>query len=140
MAEGFVHGPEEGQPVWLGGDLFVVKATGADTGGAYSVTEMTVAPKATGPHPHQHSDAEEAFFVMEGEIYLHLGDTTIAAPKGTFAVVNRGTTHTYSNPSDKPARVLVLLSPPGFEQNFAQMGELAPRRELPARNGNETSR
>lgn len=131
MGRDSVRVPQEGPPTSLVGDLFVVRATAEDTGGAYSVTEMTVAPGGTGPHPHHHTAEEEALYVLEGELRLELEDGAIAAPAGTFAVVPRGTTHTYSNPTDRPARVLVLISPPGFEQNFAKMGKPAPRRELP---------
>ena len=47
----------------------------------------------------------------------------IPAKQGDFVVVPRGAQHTYTNPGDTPAEVLVLISPPGFEQHFIEMGE-----------------
>lgn len=128
-----VRRPGDGEASWRAGDLFVVRATGDDTGGAYSLTEMTVAPRASGPHVHHHPDIEEAFYVVEGEIRLQVDGEEVAAPAGTFAVVPRGARPAYTNPRDEPARVLVIISPPGFEACFRDMGKPAPRRELPPR-------
>lgn len=117
------HGPEDNEPIRFIGDLFAIKATSTHTGGAYSLTEMTLSPHAPGPPTHHHADCEEAFYVMSGELSFEVDEVVVPAQSGTFIVVPRGAQHTYWNPSDEPARVLVLISPPGFERYFAEMGE-----------------
>lgn len=129
--EAFVVTGEQGEAIWLRDELYVIKARRAATGGAYSLTEVTVGPHAEGPLPHRHRNETEAFYVLDGNLQLQLDGESVLATPGTFAHVPKGATHTYSNPSDAPARFLVLLVPGGFEGFFAEMGEAALRRELP---------
>ena len=123
MSPVYRHGREDEQPLSFIGDVFTVKARSADTGGAYSLTDMTVSPHAAGPPAHHHPDCEEAFYVVSGELAFRIDDAETSAPAGTFLVVPRGAQHCYTNPNDQPAQVLVLISPPGFEQHFLDMGE-----------------
>lgn len=117
------HGPEENEPHGFVGDLFTIKARSAHTSGAYSLTEMTVSPRAAGPPAHHHADCEEAFYVISGELEFEVDGAKVPAPSGTFVVVPRGAQHTYTNPAEQPAQVLVLISPPGFEQHFIDMSD-----------------
>ena len=125
MSKVYRHGREDERPVKFIGDLFTIKARSSHTGGAYSLTETSVSPRAAGPPVHHHTDCEEAFYIVSGELEFRVDDVETRAPSGTFLVVPRGAQHTYCNPNDEPARVLVLISPPGFEQNFIEMGETA---------------
>lgn len=43
--------PGEGKALWFLGDLYVNKLTGDETGGAFAVTEMTIAPAPRGGAP-----------------------------------------------------------------------------------------
>jgi mannose-6-phosphate isomerase-like protein (cupin superfamily) len=126
-----VIGLDEGEALWLLGDLYEIRARNDDTGGAYSVTECTIAPHAPGPPPHRHGNESEGFYVIEGTIEALVGDRRVRAEAGSFAFVPPGTTHTYSNPTDQPARILVILSPGGFEGFWSEFGEQSARRELP---------
>ncbi|MGI9430670.1 MAG: cupin domain-containing protein, partial [Myxococcota bacterium] len=72
-----------------------------------------------------HTDCEEAFYVATGELRFEVDEVVISAPAGTFVVVHRGARHSYTNPADEPAQVLVLISPPGFEQHFIDMAAAA---------------
>jgi mannose-6-phosphate isomerase-like protein (cupin superfamily) len=117
------HGPEDDQPIAFIGDLFTIKARSSDTNGAYSVTDMRVSPRANGPPLHHHEDCEESFYVVSGKLLFQIDGVEIPAPAGTFVVVPRGAEHSYTNPWNKPSRVVVLISPPGFERQFVEMGE-----------------
>jgi mannose-6-phosphate isomerase-like protein (cupin superfamily) len=119
----YCHGREDEEPLRFIGDLFTIKARSSHTSGAYSLMEMIVSPHAAGPPVHHHTDCEEAFYVISGELSFRVDDAEVDARAGTFIVVRRGARHTYTNPGDEPARVLVLISPPGFEQHFIDMGE-----------------
>ena len=63
----------EGRAAWVVGDLYTVKASGADTGGAFALIEVLVPPQS-GPPPHVHSREDEAFYVLEGEFEVHVDD------------------------------------------------------------------
>src|SRR4028118_591897 len=82
--------PDGGDSVWLVGDRITVKLTSEDTGGAYCVAEE-VSPPQGGPPPHIHSQEDETFYVLEGEVEFLLGEDTIVAGGGSCAHAPRGT-------------------------------------------------
>jgi mannose-6-phosphate isomerase-like protein (cupin superfamily) len=59
--------PDGGRSVWLLGMLVTFKAVGEETGGEYSLYELTVPPQL-GALPHIHHAENEAFYVLEGEV------------------------------------------------------------------------
>jgi hypothetical protein len=81
-------GPDEGQVLTnpLGGRM-VLKALDRDTGGAYSLHENVLPPNSPGPRPHIHHQHEEAFYVLEGELTMRMGEQTVTAPAGSFVVI-----------------------------------------------------
>ena len=123
--------PGEGRAVVLLGGHYTYKATAEQTGGAYGLVESTVPAGSSGPPPHVHLGEEEAFYVLDGEVTVLLGEREVAAPTGSFALVPRGMVHTFSNRTDREARLLTIISPAGFEQAFAEMAEVAPSAEEP---------
>ena len=77
-------------------------------------------PKSAPPlHIHQHTD--EVYFILEGGAQVVIGAETITAGTGAFVFVPRGTPHTFANPNDTPARMLLVLTPAGFEQYFVEL-------------------
>ena len=50
----------EGKKLWVVDELMTFKASGEDTGGAYSLTDSVV-PPGGGPPPHIHHREDEAF-------------------------------------------------------------------------------
>lgn len=131
VAELIVLGPGEGKTVSLLGGRYTYKAVGRDTGGHYGLVELTAPAGSLGPPPHIHESEEEALYVVEGELKVQIGERTLQASAGTFALVPRGTVHTFSNPAQRPARVLAIVSPAGFEKAFEEMAEVAPRADEP---------
>ena len=123
--------PGEGRAVSLLGGRYTYKATGEQTGGGYGLVESTVPAGSSGPPPHVHLGEEEAFYVLDGEVAVLLGERELVATAGSFALVPRGTVHTFSNRTDREARLLTIISPAGFEQAFAEMAEVAPSAEEP---------
>ena len=123
--------PGEGRTVSVLGDRYTYKAVGDQTGGAYGLVATTVPAASSGPPPHVHHGEEEAFYVLEGELTILIGDRTLSASAGSFAFVPRGTVHTFSNRGARDARFLVIISPAGFERAFEEMAEAAPSAEQP---------
>lgn len=115
-------GPGEGDAFSVVGDIYRVLASSRQTGGAYTLVENRVSPN-NGPPPHIHSREDESFFVLEGELEFQVGDEKITARPGTFIQGPRGIAHSFRNNTQLPARVLVFITPAGFEnfmKEFAQ--------------------
>jgi quercetin dioxygenase-like cupin family protein len=88
-----------------------------------SVFDWTIpAGFATGLHAHRVQ--EETFFVLEGECEWWIGAKAIRATPGTFLFIPPGTPHNITNVGDKPARVLMTVSPPGHEGYFVELAKL----------------
>ncbi len=92
-------------------------ANGAETGGAYSLTEQTLPPDF-GPFLHVHHAADEANFVLEGEVTFQIEDDIQVGAPGTFVLIPRGTRHTHGNRSQSAVRLLVLYSPPAMDEEY----------------------
>ena len=122
--------PGAGESVWLVGDLIEVKLTSEDTGGAYSMVEVTSPPQG-GPPPHIHHDVDETLYVAEGEVEVLLGGGTTRASAGSLAYVPKGMLHTFKNIGTSPSRVLFIYSPGGFERFFLEAGEHASEGSSP---------
>ena len=119
----------EGEAIWMLNSLVTVKATADETAGAYSLCEQVVTPDGN-PPPHVHREADEAFYVLDGEVEVEVGGDVAVARRGTFALAPRGVPHTYRVRS-ATARLLVLGSPGGLDRFFAAVGEPAQARTLP---------
>lgn len=114
-----VLGAGEGKTIPVLGESYTYKASKEETRGAYALIEHTVGDD--GPPPHIHAAEEEAFYVLEGEINVLIGERTLTATAGAFVLVPRGTVHTLSKAGTASARVLVIISPAGFEKFFEEI-------------------
>jgi mannose-6-phosphate isomerase-like protein (cupin superfamily) len=110
------------------GDLVTVKIHGRDTGGVYSQIETVCGPKF-GPPPHIHHREDETFFVIEGEFEFVCAGERITGGAGTIARLPRGVAHRFANIGDTPGRVLVTITPAGFEDFFVEVGALSPEQQ-----------
>lgn len=111
-------GEKRGKSFELGGMGVFFKIYGDETGGTLAVWEHPVGPGALVP-PHTHSDTDEYSYVIEGEIGARIGDRIITAQVGTYVFKPRGFMHTFWNATDKPARIMEIVSPARFEK-FAE--------------------
>jgi len=116
--------PDAGRSISMMEGTVTFKTESEETGGAWSLLELTVPPKFSGPPPHLHKVTQEAFYVLEGTLTLQVGDQTVKAPPGAYVFIPTGITHTYSNDEDKPARYLGFVSPGGFEKYFDELAVL----------------
>jgi len=78
------------------------------------VVEHPIDPHRLVP-PHTHSDTDEYSYVLEGEIGARIGDRIVTARVGTYVLKPRKVMHTFWNATDRPARILEILSPAKFE-------------------------
>jgi quercetin dioxygenase-like cupin family protein len=120
-----IRTPAEGRTIAVVGDVYRFLATAEDTNGKYALWEAMV-PPGGGPPPHVHSREEEGFYILEGEIALHIGEQRIVATAGMFANMPVGTPHSFKNESAKPAKMLISVAPAGLEKMFFEVGVPLP--------------
>ncbi len=100
--------------------------SGEDTDGRYSVTEFAAAPPPAPAAPmHIHNKEEEAMYVLEGNFRFFVDEETVPAPAGSFILVRKGTLHTVANLGPGVGRLLIVLTPPGFERYWEEMANLS---------------
>ena len=115
--------------VWYSGQLMTFLATAEDTQGKFALIEA-VARRGNDPPPHIHNREEEAFYVLEGEMTFSVGGQTIKATPGTMVCLPREVAHSFVIDSEQ-VRMLILLTPAGFEGWFKEFGVPAPAMTLP---------
>ena len=133
-AVGHLLGPDQGELVHLLalGVRFMVD--GERTGGAFSLVEHPLPPRALGAPLHTHHNEDEYSFVFEGRFGVQLGPDTLEVGPGDLLFKPRGVAHAFWNASEEPARLLELISPAGFENYFRELAPLlaAPERDQAA--------
>jgi quercetin dioxygenase-like cupin family protein len=106
------------------GDIGVhFKLWGEDTGGAFSIVEHPF-PVGALVSPHLHTREDEYSIVTEGEIGFRSGDREVVLGPGGYIAKPRGELHAMWNAGDRPARMIEIISPAGFEHFFREVAEL----------------
>jgi mannose-6-phosphate isomerase-like protein (cupin superfamily) len=117
----FVLRPGEGRSIDLGNFAMSLKAVDADTGGAFTLLEAAEPPNF-GPPLHIHTNAAEAFYVLEGEYRIFIDDDVYACLAGSFIFIPAGTRHGF-RVGDAPSRKLNLYTPAAMVGYFDQLSE-----------------
>jgi quercetin dioxygenase-like cupin family protein len=114
------HVPAGTGPAYCGpGDRITFLITGAETGGAFFVAEVTVAPGG-GPPPHIHSREDESFYLQQGTLALQVGGKDLNASAGDFVHMPHGVVHSFKNVGNETAKLLMVATPAGLENYFAE--------------------
>ncbi|MGH4031606.1 cupin domain-containing protein [Actinomycetota bacterium Odt1-20B] len=91
---------------------FSVKARTTDTEGRFSLLEVVVAQ----PIPqHVHHQADEAIYVLDGELTVEFDGTAHTAAAGQFVLLPHGVPHALRPGSTRPPKVLQISAPGGWE-------------------------
>jgi quercetin dioxygenase-like cupin family protein len=115
--------------VWYNGSLMTFLATGEDTQGQFALIEA-VSRKGNAPPRHIHRREDETFYVLEGEMTVSVGESTIKATPGTMVFLPRGVAHSFAIESEQ-LRVLILATPAGLEGWFKELSVPAQAMTLP---------
>jgi quercetin dioxygenase-like cupin family protein len=102
-------------------DALRVLLAAGDSDNALGVVELEMAVGSAGPPLHVHPTHGEGFFVLSGELTIQLGEEVVLARPGTWAFAPRHTPHTLANLGSRPARLLCVFAPGGFERRFERM-------------------
>jgi hypothetical protein len=106
----------QGRVLWLLGDLYTFKTTGH----GLSVVELKAFPQ-NGPPPHIHGREDESFWVLDGQFSVLLGTERLTVGPDAFVHVPRAT----------PGRMIVMLTPGGFEKFWEELGVPAVQTTTP---------
>ena len=115
-----VLAPGEGRAYPMGRIQAVFKADGAESAGAFSISEWWLAPHTAGPGAHAHPE-DDNFYVIEGTMSFLVGDRWSDAGRGSFVLVPTGVTHDFENRSDARAGVLNISTPGNFETHMPEI-------------------
>jgi quercetin dioxygenase-like cupin family protein len=128
--DGFVVAADEGQAFWFLNTLTISKVGAADTAGRLSIVDHRV-PPGFAPPSHVHQASDEVFLVLDGEVEGFCGDRSWQAGPGSLVFLPCGIPHGFQVSHAGPGRLLVIVSPGGFDQFVAAAGEPAADLRLP---------
>ena len=126
--QAYVLGPGEGRYIDLGDFGVTVKASAADTGGAVSVIENEE-PPGFGPPIHVHHDCAEAFYVLDGEYVMYVGDREVVCPAGSFIYIPQGVPHGF-RVGEATSRKLNFYFPAAMIGYFDDLASVLEREDV----------
>jgi quercetin dioxygenase-like cupin family protein len=109
--------------IWLG-ELTFIHSSGKDTGGQYSLVELYATKEGEAPW-HIHHNEDEGFFILEGELTFYVGEQVFKGKAGDYIFAPKDVPHRYSVDSPGHVRMLMMFSPPGFEDFIRETSEVA---------------
>ena len=127
---GFAIAADEGQAFWFLNTLTINKVGVADTEGRLSVVDHRV-PPGFAPPPHIHQASDETLLVLDGEFEGFCGDRAWQAGPGSLVFLPCSIPHGFQVSQNGPGRLIVIVSPGGFDQFVAAAGEAAAGLRLP---------
>jgi quercetin dioxygenase-like cupin family protein len=89
--------------------------SGPDTGGAYCLLEVSLAPGLGVPR-HTHTREDEAYFVVAGELEVAVGENIFVLRPGDSLLAPRNIAHELRNSGNTTNHYLLVFSPSGFEE------------------------
>jgi quercetin dioxygenase-like cupin family protein len=114
---------------WSMGIVTTHLAESDDTNGAFFLVESTLVP-GTEPPPHVHSQEDELFYVLEGELDVYVGRDVFKVEAGECIFLPRFQPHAFVIRSAR-LRMLILFTPGGVEGAFRGMSTPAENLEPP---------
>lgn len=102
---------ESRDSLWFLGDLVQPLATGKQTSNGLYIAYYQAAPSSQ-PPLHEHDDADEIFFLLQGGItFWAEGEEALVGKSGDFVILPKGVPHTFQASPAEGATWLLILSP-----------------------------
>jgi quercetin dioxygenase-like cupin family protein len=120
----YVRNPQEGTALCIGTLHLTVKARGVETGGRFSLVEISLPPYCAASLLHLHRQTTEAIYLLQGMLAMTLGEETMVVRQGSSIVVAPHQVHRLWNPTAAPAIYLAYFTPAGVEEYFEALAEL----------------
>jgi len=99
--------------------------SGADTGGAFCLLDMGLAPGMMVPR-HTHTREDEVYYVLKGELEVIVGDEVFILRAGDTLMAPRDIPHQLRNSGNVENHYLLMFSPSGFEEFLMATAVPAP--------------
>jgi quercetin dioxygenase-like cupin family protein len=112
------------------GERIDVLVNSAMSNGA-SATIVQHVPAGGGPPPHSHAKEDETFAVLEGDFEVFRDGQWHSLAKGEVACGQRGGVHTFRNIGTTPGRVMIFITPAGFENYLEKISHYSPPADMP---------
>ncbi len=125
----FTSSREDGAFRFLGVPT-LMRATAETTGGAFGLMEHWEMPVGFASPYHTHHREDESFYVLEGEMAFVCGGKWVKGGPGTFVYGPREMAHGFKVIGTRPARMLLMCNPGGFERFVLE--QTAPIAEPPS--------
>jgi quercetin dioxygenase-like cupin family protein len=126
----FVMAADEGQAFWFLNTLTINKVGSHHSQGQLSIVDHRV-PPGFAPPPHIHQASDEALLVLDGQFEGFCGGQAWRAGPGSLVFLPRAVPHGFTVSDAGPGRIIVVVSPGGFDQFVAAAGEPAQALRLP---------
>lgn len=94
-----------------------IRITADQTGGNLGCFEDEV-PAGEGPPPHVHEKEDEFFRVLDGRFAFWCNGDRVELTEGGVICVPRGSVHRFQNIGHSMGRIMVVVTPGGFEGFF----------------------
>ena len=111
------------------GDHVKMQVTQDMTGGQ-SATLLETSPPGGGPPPHRHENEDETFFIVEGEYEFLMDGSWVKAYPGDAFYRARGTVHTFRNCGSTTGKLLIFVTPGGFQSYLEEISPLSVPADL----------
>jgi quercetin dioxygenase-like cupin family protein len=98
--------------------------TGQDTGGRMTLLEIPCDPSSVVAPVHTHTREDEYQLILEGEVGFELDGEVIHARAGDMIIQERDVPMAIWNPTDQPARLLVMFTPGGYDEYLKEVTPL----------------
>jgi len=121
-----ILGPGEGRRFGIGGDRVTVKGIADLHDVGFALIDYSAAPGVPGPPLHVHDAIDEAWYLLEGELEVQVGDERRRVGAGSFLLVPRQTPHTFVNAGAGRARWVGVLAPGTALGMLEDLGRLLP--------------
>ncbi|MGH7920382.1 MAG: cupin domain-containing protein [Candidatus Dormibacteraceae bacterium] len=90
------------------------------TEGRMGMIDDVIPAHHDGPPLHYDPRFDDGFYLVEGDLVFRVDDEVLELTAGQVALAPRGIPHTFANRTDRDARVVMFVTPGGFEQYFAE--------------------
>ena len=100
----------------------IIRIAAETTGGSLGCFESEV-PAGEGPPPHVHENEEEFFRVLEGRFAFWCNGDRVVLTEGGVICIPRGSVHHFQNIGHSMGRLMVVVTPGGFEGFFPAVAD-----------------
>ena len=130
----FVKGRSVENSRWYMGNMMTFLVNSEQTDGAFSMTDYLSKP-GNEPPTHVHDREDEFIYVLEGRIDAYIGKEAFSAGQNEGVYFPKFIPHTFTILTPQ-LRMLIWMSPGGFEGYFRDMSEPARSPGLPEHQAN----